>query len=201
MTIVFFPFFLKRWGGGGILAGKNRWIEQGGKMSRLKSNIRKSTGLDKMLVPQKEKKKLWNLPSCSLHLQTTPTPSLTHTHLSILNWDGFYLSHFISGREDAGQFTFQKRFVEKLIQQTTLLYQPVTILETACILCIALFESDIVIKADNKTKWCLRVAGLKLRAAIYSLINISLRLLLIYKLFDSKSTTVVRKVNISSALV
>lgn len=121
-------------------------------MNRLKPNIRRSTGLDKMPVPQK------TLKSACLRLAPSPT-SCTHTRAHtitaaslVLNYGGCYQSHFKSVRGDEGLFTFQKRwyslFTEKHIQLSTLRYQPATILETACILCISLFESHMATKME-----------------------------------------------------
>lgn len=156
----FFSLIFRR-DGGSILAGGGRNMKWTGKNESFE------------VQHQKEHRFGWNVGSSkkrrnfeiSLLAPCTSKPhplslqhSHAHTRLSVLNWGGFYLSHFKSGRKDEGLFTFQKRFAEKHIQPSTLLYQPVTILETASILCIALFESDIVKKADNITKWCLRVA-------------------------------------------
>lgn len=84
----------------------------------------------------------------------------------VLNYGGCYLSHFKSRRGGERLFTFQKRrhslFTEKHIQLSILLYQPATIFETACILCIALFESRMAIRRDNAAKWWLKVVDLKL---------------------------------------
>lgn len=162
MTIGFFGGWVEMRCFGGRRKKQMKWQK---KRSRLKQNIRKSSIWLKCRFLQK----LWN---------QAPAP-LTHTHTLItlvLNDRGCYLSHFKSGRGGEGQFTFQKRwnslFLEKHIQQSTLLYQPAAILETACALCISLLESCRAIKTDNIGKWCPRVADLKLSVAmVYMLIS------------------------------
>lgn len=163
MTMAFFFFFWR--GGGGVLAGegRNRWNDRE-KNEPFEAQHQKEHRLDEMPVPPK------TLKSASL-----PPPLLTPSSLPFLNYGGCYLSHFKSGRGGEGLFTFQRRwyslFTEKHIQPNTLLYQPATILETACILCISLFESCGAMKRDNIAKWCLRVADLKLNAAILFINN------------------------------
>lgn len=154
-------FFL---GGGGVemryFGGRRKkqmkWQK---KRSRLKQNIRKSS--------------VWLKCRFLKNFEIKPPPPHTYTHTLIalvLNDGGCYLSHFKSGRGGEGQFTFQKRwnslFLEKNIQQSTLLYQPAAILETTCTLCISLLESCRAIKTDNIGKWCPRVADLKLSVAM-----------------------------------
>lgn len=100
-------------------------------------------------------KKLWNQPACASHHHQPPAHTRAHTITAaslVLNYGGCYQSHFKSVRGDEGLFTFQKRwyslFTEKHIQLSTLRYQPATILETACILCISLFESHMATKME-----------------------------------------------------
>lgn len=158
-----FPFFR----GVGVVfwQEKEETDEMTEKMSCLKPNIRKSTGLDEMLVPQK------TLKSACVH--RTHTQTHTHSRLS-----GFELRWMLSVTFQ----TWERRrgtvhlldcryslFTEKHIQPSILQYQPATILETACILCISLFEPHMAIKRDNMAKWCPRVAELKM--AVYSLIT------------------------------
>lgn len=150
-------FFFWRGVGGVFLAGdgRNRWNEL------FEAQHQKEHGLDEMPVPQK---------NFEIRL-LAPLPTLTPSFVSsVLNYGGCYLSHFKSGRGGERLFTFQKRwyslFTEKHIQPSILLYQPVTIFETACILCISLFESRAAMRRDNTAKWWLRVADLKLKAAM-----------------------------------
>lgn len=59
MTIGFLFFFLRVRGGVAVFWREKEETDEmtgGKKMSRLKPNIRKSTGLDEMPVPQKKKK-------------------------------------------------------------------------------------------------------------------------------------------------
>lgn len=153
MTIGFF-LFEGFWVGemrhfGGRRKKQMKW--QGEKMNRLKPNIRRSTGLNEMPVPQKTLKSACLCPAPS---PTSCTHTRTHNHarFPVLNYGGCYQSHFKSVRGDEGLFTFQKRwyslFTEKHIQLSTLRYQPATILETACILCISLFESHMATKME-----------------------------------------------------
>lgn len=149
MTIGFF-LFEGFWVGemrhfGGRRKKQMKW--QGEKMNRLKPNIRR--------MKCRFLKKLWNQPSCTPHHHQPPAHTRAHTITPaslVLNYGGCYQSHFKSVRGDEGLFTFQKRwyslFTEKHIQLSTLRYQPATILETACILCISLFESHMATKME-----------------------------------------------------
>lgn len=153
MTIGFFYLRGFGWGRCGILAGegRNRWNDRGKKWTVWSPT---SEGAP-VWMKCRFLKKLWNQPACALHHHQPPAHTRAHTITPaslVLNYGGCYQSHFKSVRGDEGLFTFQKRwyslFKEKHIQLSTLRYQPATILETACILCISLFESHMATKME-----------------------------------------------------
>lgn len=175
MTIGFF-LFEGFWVGemrhfGGRRKKQMKW--QGEKMNRLKPNIRRSTGLDEMPVPQK------TLKSAFLHPTPSPTScthTCTHNHA---RFPGFELRRMLSVtfqkcERRRGTVHLSETLVFSLYGET---YPAEHITISACDnignsmypLYLSVWVSHGHKDGDNVAKWCLRVADLKPSAATYSL--------------------------------
>lgn len=146
---------------------------QGEKMNRLKPNIRRSTGLDEMPVPQK------TLKSAFLHPTPSPTScthTCTHNHA---RFPGFELRRMLSVtfqkcERRRGTVHLSETLVFSLYGET---YPAEHITISACDnignsmypLYLSVWVSHGHKDGDNVAKWCLRVADLKPSAATYSL--------------------------------